>query len=591
MPPPTIRQHARLLILLYIALVATWSWRLTRPVPQGKSEDPALTAALTQTRESITQRLAGLSQRRLMPALFQLIKLPDAETLDLALWMKESTHVRLRLLTVQSGPLQTPSPLNDALLLAELRQPDAPSLDEARLMIAASGNRLDPQVQNEALLALAQRALEGRQSALAVEILLRACESDSATWETVTALANAAHAARRPSAALSVINRWLEKNSFRDADQREKALEIQTDMLLESGKLTEAAKLTLEPLKKLSPEAAVPPAALSRALRAAATLSDRDTAALLPYIQRHLATQPEHSLTLGQLSALPATATAASYRQWLWHAASITDAAGQADEATALFHRVVALGDLRPLARLYALAHQTGSTGEIDQILTALQNRPESPMSASEIAQALIQQGAAEAAQDVLITHLDQQPKDIDADRALITLTAANEPASIAATLWEAFLHRHPADAAALRQLAAAQIATGSHPHAVRTLQRIPTQDLTDADLRHLASLGEYLDDIDLTHQARQLIVSRQPQPSATDLLALATVTQQHSQPAQARMILAEAAARSAESAPVLANWVGNTLRNAQAGTFSTAAEQVRPAIEVQPEAVAAPGN
>ena len=123
--------------------------------------------------------------------------------------------------------------------------------------------------------------------------------------------------------------------------------------------------------------------------------------------------------------------------------------------------------------------------------------------------------------------------------------------------------------------------ATLERSQALRTLQQIPGEKLDEATLRLIASLAEYLDDAVVAHRARELIVERQGKPTAADLMALAAVSPQIEDPAQAADVFRAFAAKVTDS-PYVTALSADSLRHGNAGSFSTAAEQVRSAVPVE---------
>jgi hypothetical protein len=234
------------------------------------------------------------------------------------------------------------------------------------------------------------------------------------------------------------------------------------------------------------------------------------------------------------------------------------------------------------LGRLHVLAAQTGRSKDFATLIESLQKRPQDALSLIDLARALEAGGAAEAGRDLLAAHLKTQPEDRDATFAMTEIDEASRGPGSSMILWEGFLRKFPEDDAALRRLAALQIADGQHLPALRSLQRIASENLAEADLRHIATLGEILDDTSTALQARQMIVERQEKPSVADLMAIAALTPQHDDPALAQTALA-AAAEKAPQSQLLGEWLQNS-RLGTAGTFSTAIEQVKPAIEVPQE-------
>jgi Arc/MetJ-type ribon-helix-helix transcriptional regulator len=543
------------------------------------SKQPPVDETLQATRVEVVKRIAKLPPRRLNPALFQLGMLPEGEVKNLARWLEEPSTPRLRQLTVQQGPVSDAGPLIAALILAEVQRRDAPALDEMRLLVSAAGDRLEEPVKMEVLGLLAHQATETGDLHLATDIWLRITESPAATWSEVEELVEAARAARRPAAALKVVKAWLDDaKGHLTSVQLPKAQDMQIQLLIEGGRVAEASRIARDALRALPAKSAVPEIMLERALRASTAAAE--SGELLPWIERRLREHPEHASTWEQLAA--GRETSPSYRHWLWHAASISDLQNLHGTACELFFRVAAIGDLKCLGRLHVLAAQTGRSKDFATLIESLQKRPQDALSLIDLARALEAGGAAEAGRDLLAAHLKTQPEDRDATFAMTEIDEASRGPGSSMILWEGFLRKFPEDDAALRRLAALQIADGQHLPALRSLQRIASENLAEADLRHIATLGEILDDTSTALQARQMIVERQEKPSVADLMAIAALTPQHDDPALAQTALA-AAAEKAPQSQLLGEWLQNS-RLGTAGTFSTAIEQVKPAIEVPQE-------
>ncbi len=576
MPSPkrhSLRENLPMLVLLYAALAGAWGWRLQA------SKQPPVDETLQATRVEVVKRIAKLPPRRLNPALFQLGMLPEGEVKNLARWLEEPATPRLRQLTVQQGPIGDAGPLIAALILAEVQRGDAPALDEMRLLVSAAGDRLEEPVKIEVLGLLAHQAAETGDLHLATDIWLRITESPVATWSEVEELVEAARDARRPAAALKVVKAWLDDaKGHLTSEQLPKAQDMQIQLLIEGGRVAEASRISRDALRALPAKSAVPEIMLERALRAATAAAE--SGELLPWIERRLREHPEHASTWEQLAA--GRETSPSYRHWLWHAASISDLQSHHGTACDLFFRVAAIGDLKCLGRLHALSAQTGRSKDFSTLLESLQNRPQEALSLIDLARALEAGGAPEAGRDLLAAHLKTQPEDRDATFAMTEIDEARRGPGSSMILWEGFLRKFPDDTAAMRRLAALQTADGQHLPALRSLQRIATENLAEADLRHIATLGEILDDTSTALQARQMIVERQEKPSVADLMAIAALTPQHDDPSLAQTALA-AAAKKAPQSQLLGEWLQNS-RLGTAGTFSTAVEQVKPAIEVPQE-------
>lgn len=528
----TFRQ-ASLLIFSYSMLAIAWGWRLRA----NDAPPPRENLLLDATRMALATSLAHAPRHLQKAAIFQLALLPDCELEALHTWRQEVPEQRLRQLTVQKGPLPAPCPLNTALLFVEFTRADAPLVDDSRLLVSASGDRIEETDKIKALELLASQALATHELSLAVEIHERACESPAATWQTVLNLTEASRIARRPAAALRVVNDWLYEAPPRlDESQREDALDLQITLLLEGSHYAEASRVSLDSLRALKPADTIPPRLMQRALLA--TRAARESAELLPWIERQLRTFSEHQLSLPDLASAKIIDT--EYRHWLNEGASIADLNHQTSIACELFFRLAAIGETRVLARLHALATQIGRGKELSEVLTRLQNR----FSPVQLAQSLADGDAPAAARALLAPHLQSLPDDRAAWRLLthIDISLRGEPA--AAMLWESFLKRFPDDVPALQQLSQVQIAASQPSHALHTLQSIPGAQLDEATLRRIAALAIQLDDIPAAHRAQQLLVESSPHPAVGDVLALATTTLQHSDGVAAQTALTEAVAK-----------------------------------------------
>ena len=575
MPHSTRRWTIPLLLGLYTALAVAWGWRLHSHEAGKDAPDETI----EHTRLAVVKRIAELPTHRARPALFQLGMLPDADIRALADWMDQVPMLRMRQITIQQGPVHTPCPLNDALVLAEIARSDAPPIEETRLLVAASGDRLEEPVKIEVLQTLAAQAMGANDPSLAVDVLLRACDSPATRWTEVLALAEASRMARRPAAALRIVNRWLDDASGRLTDaQIPEALDLQIALLIEGGRCAEASRITLDALRALPAKERVPEPLLERALRA--TAAAEETGELLPWFERQLRTYPrEHAAGWEQIAN--GLETSDEYRRWLHHAACTADLEKLSGTACDYFFIVAATGDLRGLGRLHTLAGQVGRENDFARLLQALQTRSQDARSPIELARALAESSAPSAAHDLLVAHLKDHPDDREAAYALTEIDEGTRSPGAAAPLWERFLKDFPDDVAARTRLAKIQLASGQRSQALRTLQQIPGEKLDEATLRLIASLAEYLDDAVVAHRARELIVERQGKPTAADLMALAAVSPQIEDPAQAADVFRAFAAKVTDS-PYVTALSADSLRHGNAGSFSTAAEQVRSAVPVE---------
>ncbi len=549
-------RQAFLLIFSYAMLAIAWGWRLHANDGVLRKE----TSPLDATRTAIASTLAHAPKHLQQAAVFQLALLPDPELQALSTWQKTVPEQRLRQLTVQQGPLHTPCPLNTALLFVELTRAHAPLIDDSRLLIAASGDRLEEPHKIEALELLASQAIATHELNLAVEIHERACESPAATWQNVLRLTAAARLARRPAAALRVVNDWLGTAPPRlDAAQREAALDLQITLLLEGTRYAEASRIALDSLRALKPADTLPPHLMQRALLA--TRASGESAELLPWIERQLRTFADHQRTWPQLTS--AKSIDPEYRRWLKEGSSIADLNHQTSIACDLFFRLAAIGDTRVLARLHALATQMGRGKE----LATLQTR----FTPIQLAHALADGDAPAAARTCLTSHLQSSPDDRAGWLLLTQIDITLRGESAAAMLWETFLKRFPSDVPALQNLAQLQLAASQYPQALRTLQSIPSTQLDEPTLRRIAALATQLDDIPAAHRAQQLLVESSQHPAVSDLLALTRISQQHPDSVTAEASRNEAFAKL--PAGTLFYKTLTTPGEGEASQFSTAAQ------------------
>lgn len=526
-------RQASLLIFSYTMLAVAWGWRLLANDPDAPKENPLLAV----TRTAIASCLAHAPRHLQQPAVFQLAMLPDREVEALHTWLKAAPEQRLRQLTVQQGPLHTPCPLNTALLFVQLTRADAPVIDESRLLVSASGDRIEEPHKIEALELLASQAMATHERTLAVEIHERVCDSSAATWQNVLNLTEAARTARRPAAALRVVNEWLGATPPRLTEaEREAALDIQISLLLEGSRYAEASRVALDSLRALQPADAIPPRLMQRALHA--TRAAGESAELLPWIELQLRSCPDHRRSLNDLAS--ATAIDPEYRRWLNEGASIADLHHQTSIACELYFRLAAIGETHVLARLHALATQIGRGKELTDVLASLHGR----FSPVQLAQALTDGDAPAAARTLLATHLQSSPADRDGWRLLTQLDIILRGESSAPMLWEGFLKRFPDDAPALQHLASLQVSAAQPSQALRTLQSIPGPQLDAATLRLIASLAIHLDDIPAAHRAQQLLIESSSHPAVSDVLAFATTTLQHPEGGAAQTALTAALAK-----------------------------------------------
>ncbi|MBB5035600.1 tetratricopeptide repeat protein [Prosthecobacter vanneervenii] len=555
-------RQALLLIFSYSMLAVAWGWRLHA---NDKIPDAKVDASLEATRTGLAAKLAHAPKHLQMAAVMQLGLLPDAELRALQNWTKMMPEQRVRQLTVQHGPLPTPSPLNTALIFAEIQQPDAPLLEDSRMFVSASGDRMEEADKIAALEMLATQALETNEHSLAISIHERVCEFPSAIWQNVLSLTEAAHAARRPAAALRVVNEWLAaKPSRLDAKQQEEALDLQLSLLLEGSRYAEASRISLDALRALKPSAGLPPRMLERALLA--TRAAGESAELLPWIEFQLRTFADHQRSVSSLST--GTKVDPEYRRWVNEGACIADLNHQSSIACDLFFRLAAMGETRVLARLHTLATQMRRDKELSSVIASLQSR----LGPIQLAQALADGGAPAAARAVLAPHLEASPNDRAAWHLLTEIDIMQRGEASAPVLWETLLKRFPDDVHALGELSKLQMASAQYPQALRTLQSIPESQRDENALRSIVSLAIQLDDIPAAHRAQQLIISSAAHPAVSDVMALTTTSQQHADTMAVEAAQSEALAKLPSGTDFHRSLTAK-METGEASQFSTAAK------------------
>lgn len=556
--PGTIRK-VLLLALSYTGLAVAWGLRLhagDAPVSQDNER-------LEATRVEVATRLASAPGHLQRAALFQLAMLPEAEVRALRQWLETDPEQRLRQLTVVQGPVHAPCPLNTALIFVELGRADAPPLDDSRLLISAAGDRLEEPHRLAALDLLARKASENNENVLALEIHQRICESPVATWQNVLDLAESARLARRPAAALKVVNAWLGGSRPRlTAAQHDDALDLQAALLLEGARHAEASRMVLDDLRSLKLDAPLPSRLLQRALFA--TRAAGESVELLPWIERHLRAFPEHKLAVEEVAA--GKTVSADYLRWLRESATIADRQNHTSIACDDFFRLAAAGEIHVLARLHALATQIGRGRELAQLLTTLQRR----FSVIEISRALADGNAPAPARALLAAHLQISPENRAGWRLLTEIDIIQRGKSSAPMLWEGFLKRFPDDVPALRQLARLQIQNSQFPQALRTLQQISDEHLDEATLRQTAAIAIRLDDLPAAHHAHKLLVRQSKPPAISDVITLAELTRQNPD-AAAGSVLAETIVRLPAGSAFQKELLSSATTNGGADSFSTA--------------------
>ena len=125
----------------------------------------------------------------------------------------------------------------------------------------------------------------------------------------------------------------------------------------------------LDELRSLNLAEAIPARLLERALLT--TRAAGESAELLPWIERHLRTFADHKLSVEEIAA--GKPLSADYLRWLDESAAIAYAEKHGSIACDGFFRLAAAGEIRVLARLHALASQSGRSRQFAELLSSLQ--------------------------------------------------------------------------------------------------------------------------------------------------------------------------------------------------------------------------
>jgi len=459
-----------LLLLLYCGLAGVWAWRL-RPAALPEA-DPQRAAML----ERAVRFLSKAPPETLQPILMSVALLPDSRLALLDTWLSQPPLQQLRQITVQDSPLvRSSGDLRDALLLAWIGQEKTAPLAEAHLMITAAGARLDAKVCLYALDQLATRAQAAGQADTAATILHRACSLPTATWESVRRYVQAARATGQQPAALRIVSAWIERHPAEEINTLlDEARDLEMTLQLHMGRAEAALSLQLQLLEN-APADRLPERTLDRALHCARAAAQ--PLRVLPWIEKHLATFPEHALDWHQL--LGRTGIHPDYHRWLQAQAAISDSELPAARAWAAHLRLAAIGDPRALVRLSLLAPAAGQESASQDFLTHALGQP-------VLRTALLEQAQTPdpLARRTLATALHAAPGDHALHYAATLAKAANEAPGTAALTWQAYLRRFPEDIPARRRLIQSHLAARQPTLALRAYQELPTAALTAEDRR-----------------------------------------------------------------------------------------------------------
>lgn len=463
-----------LLISLYLTLALTWAYRL-RPQAEPKADTTQLEA-----QQKIAAFMGKGAKDSAIPFVMRLIKLTDAQILSLAEWVAQPSSTQVRQLTVQQTSLEELGPHWGAvLLLAALgNDPLLPPL-ETHLMVSAAGDRLTTEGKIQLLHLLAQRAQAQGDAKEAVIILGRASELPGAEWNTLQTLAATARANRDVTPALKALTAWIDRHPSEDSTpDLEAARDLETALFIQSDRAIHALDQLLHTLAHRPHQ---PERTLDRAYTAAR--SARQGTRLLPWIEKHLATFPDHALdlpTLAHQTDLPV-----DYLRWLSRYAGICDDEQPPARTFDAYLRLAAAGESAALHRLCALAPSARREKDCEQALNAALNRPQLQATAILLAQ------TDAIARRVLSAQLHQQPKARDLHYAASLASAAAKGSGSAALVWQDFLRRFPADLPAQRRLIQAHLSAGQPALALRVYAALPSYVLTEEDLRERTILGQ----------------------------------------------------------------------------------------------------
>ena len=466
------------LVLLYGGLAGAWMWRLKQPDP-ALVEDPQRTPRLERLTRYLTKAPPSVVERILL----SIAPMPDNRLALVDGWLDLPPMQQLRELTVRDAEmLKGAGTLRDSLLLGWLGQENTTiAPNEAHLMIAASGGRLDDQMRLYAFEVLASRARREGDLESAMSILDRAAELPTARWSITRTYVQIARERDQASAALPAIADWLKKSAkLAPAPDLDEACEIQAHLLVRMNRAEEALDLQLERLKALPKDAPLPESTLNRALLSAHAA--HQATLVLPWLERMLASFPENTLKAEEL--LTHADLDGSYVHWLREYVAIADRELPALRAFEPCLRLAAAGERSALARVCALAEEAKSVPEASQFLKLALAQP----TLRPVVLDLAQQDSL--ARRVVTETLRQSPADHDLHYAATLAEAAAQPGS-ATAIWQSYLRSFPQDAPARRRLAQAHLTARQPDLALRALEAISPDDLTDADRHQQEVLGQ----------------------------------------------------------------------------------------------------
>lgn len=450
------RRQTLLLVGLYAALAAAWTWRLS-PLPVAAGPHAATArendaAQQHQARLSATAAwLARAPKHTAMPALMRLACLPEGDVHALAAWIRQPPLTQLRQLTVQTSPVAALGrEWNEALLYTWLGHHPQVSLLDAHLMVAAAGDRLTDNTRLEVLSAMAAEAILRNESATAANILARACELPGATWEMQKQLAAAGRSARQFPPVLRALGLWISHE--KDPERLQEALDIELSLMLDADLPAEAFSLQMS---RLTGSAPFSERDLDRAWVAAQQA--HQGLRFLPVLEKHLATFPEHSLNLESLKSR--TTVSPDYLRWLTCHTAICDVEQPAALAYQGYLRMAVLRSAVALPRLSALACSPQAETEVESLFR--EAMMDSTRRKETLKLALVPPGdrlAGRTMSSLLRLRPDDRNLHFDVTQETIASVGHRQQSSPASLLWQEFLQRFPGDSEAEAALAKARL-------------------------------------------------------------------------------------------------------------------------------------
>jgi len=464
------------LVFLYLLLAGLWTWRLypEPAVPEDTTRLPRL--------EKLSRYLMKAPPAVVKPILMSVALLPDTRLAMVDQWLALQPLQQLRELTVKETPmLKKSGSLRDSLLLAWLGQEQLGSPCESYAMIAAAGDRLDSGMMLYALEKLAAHSNKLGDAAGALPILQRALELPNAPWKTLTSYVQAARDLGQESNALRAVSDWILDHPAAQADEHlMEAREMQMTLMLRLGRTQDAHAQQIDYLKESPATGPLPTPDMDRAL-VSARAADQQVK-LIPWLERQLANFPEHELAakdlLNKLDSDP------DYLHWLAEYAAIADRDLPAAAAFSACIRLAATGQQGALARVCSHAEKAKRLPEAEAFLTLALANPLLRSSLLELAQLEV------TALKVVSEALRKSPKDQSLHFAATLAEAAAKPSS-AATLWQIYLRRFPADLAAQRRLIQVHVLARQPDLALRVYQSLDRKTLSPEDLRQCAVLRQ----------------------------------------------------------------------------------------------------